>query len=674
MGQTEEPPLDVTLEDFNDLKELQPDPLVFTEDLKTTYFLDDDEFDFVAKMRASEVLSYFSKMPFLECDKEDSKGYYLCDRKTVQRATERAIARMLTGRHIDLFKFLLANKRYSKFGEYGSTTNFCSPNRQGDYEVSAINYLMLLHTAVAFEKESKFILSDAEKKQLIFDVLPTEGAKFYKNFTCDLKGPFGEKSLIDRESHILMVNTARYMNNSLILRCDKIILDKDQCPDWHDEGKYNNVESGYTKKLADLLLSYLKNHFAEYNSKLYQINTTNALTLLATHAPDEEIRQLASMNLDYLSALMRFQGQDLRRIGASRHQLANKDAESTMAGGPELERFAVLLGKFPGKQINLSYDATLLTAASAHLKFLGKNGYVVHPFLRRMWREERKPTGYGWHYHDNIEIFTLLKNTLLVSGGMYKPYLPPELEWYAGLPVVGGLFKGTIHEQSENKQDAWASPTVVLELGRDSSKLEDYIHFKGHKNRFQRNNSCLYKNVICGMGLHIPERFKFEKDSASSWEYFHDQESSTYMALWRKKCDKEACENLPEQNGSYGVLHIEDDNRMDFSKFKKKRSRKQIKKVSDGIYEYKFTPKETLEIEINLGEGKTMVKKVNGKPYLQRSKKGSVVGGNIITKSSTSLIIKDPKIETGFPNHFIMNFESIDNLDIKTKVKKSKKK
>jgi len=77
-------------------------------------------------------------------------------------------------------------------------------------------------------------------------------------------------------------------------------------------------------QLIGLLRNYLRNDFAEYNSKPYQTETRHALLNLCSYAYDAEVRLGARMVLDYVSAHIAVSSNDLRRMVPFRRR--NDDA------------------------------------------------------------------------------------------------------------------------------------------------------------------------------------------------------------------------------------------------------------------------------------------------------------------------------------------------------------
>ncbi|MFD1296997.1 hypothetical protein ACFQ4Q_10200 [Lysobacter gummosus] len=218
------------------------------------------------------------------------------------------------------------------FGPGTGTFKLISGPLEGNYDMAQQH---LLRTAYAYFDE---LPSDA-RKHLIGSLLargriarvnlndtftsarvPNDWARAGK------VSPLGmHKRIGETENHILMIATARYLNNQLLYqRSPSILFDNrrngtDDAPSCLDQILY-------------LLRNILRDDFSEYNAKNYQHETRTALLNLYSFSYDAEVRLGARMVLDYISAHMAASSGDCRRMVPFRRRNEGKNVSRAEDG------------------------------------------------------------------------------------------------------------------------------------------------------------------------------------------------------------------------------------------------------------------------------------------------------------------------------------------------------
>ena len=185
----------------------------------------------------------------------------------------------------------------------------------GDYDMTQMFLLPLVYsyyselTLAAQEKLISHLLARGRIQRPRRDDTLTSGEVPDDWSRAGFVSPFGfHADISETENHVLMIATTRYLVNQLLYQRNH-------------EHKYDNRRNGdpgrrpsCLEQLMGLLRNYLRNDFAEYNSKNYQEQTRHALLNLCTYAYDAKIRLGAKMVLDYISAHIAVSSNDLRRM------------------------------------------------------------------------------------------------------------------------------------------------------------------------------------------------------------------------------------------------------------------------------------------------------------------------------------------------------------------------
>ncbi len=147
------------------------------------------------------------------------------------------------------------------------------------------------------------------------DVMPTNVRDHIVNNLLTIRGPFTPEYLTltvhvlgfdiqvpvpETENHIMMIYSARYLANQIL----------------HDrtgDAAYDNTRNGMNDWMLQLLSSFLRFDFIEYNSRPYQAFTMSALLNLYSFSRDPKVKEAARMVLDYMSAKVAVSSNDARR-------------------------------------------------------------------------------------------------------------------------------------------------------------------------------------------------------------------------------------------------------------------------------------------------------------------------------------------------------------------------
>lgn len=222
-------------------------------------------------------------------------------------------------------------------GNLGADIDLLGPfcKRQGDYDFS----LMAIVKIIDLDDRSQKTLLDRRTRKHVLDVLLNlRGPKPYDRFRLDFCFPI---YIRDTENHRLMAETARLLTNEFIMAEHPA----------SNHNLYDNKVNGTNERMAQTLSSFLSDDFSELNSRPCQGFSATAIEDLATISKNGQIRTLARMVLDYLSAKYVTQSRDLKLWGPFRRQARFALGPTLQTGDRLLGWAGALIGKLPNMGI-----------------------------------------------------------------------------------------------------------------------------------------------------------------------------------------------------------------------------------------------------------------------------------------------------------------------------------
>jgi hypothetical protein len=274
------------------------------------------------------------------------------------------------------------------------------------------------------------------------------------------RGPFDDAQLVksihgvypapESENHITMIYISRYLTNQLLG------LDNNGMPEFLLRGAQREDRPRAFRGLQ----GFLQNDFEEYNARPYQRLTVRAITLLADHAKDEDVKVLAAMVLDYLTAKFAVSSNALRRHVPFRrlNEKTYVDGLFDSSADEEQPRFLALTGL-----------CKLWTVGDRNFSSLGDagtpvvlSGYRLPLAMINLMMVNEGKEYYQRFHHDGVEIFSSTPEFLISAGGIWQ-----EAALDHG-PL--GLFAGG--------DDSLPMPTVVMP-SETGVKVSDLVRING---------------------------------------------------------------------------------------------------------------------------------------------------------------------------------------------------
>lgn len=338
------------------------------------------------------------------------------------------------------------------------------------------------------------------------------------------------ENIPETENHVLMIATARYLTNQLLYqRTHDIRYDNRRNGDASDSRPHS------MDHVLSLLRNYLRNDFAEYNAKSYQVERRHALLNLYSYAYDPEVKLAARMVLDYVSAHVAVSTNDLRRLvpfrrrdeGDNRREIPNQPGfmDVSLTDGPGADNlsahFVLHAGNtraygFPSDpdrrlpwtlshdyapQLALEAICDHRLAPSVHDLFVNDLHRRFFQRLHRHWRLELDQQ----YNCDNMEIYAASPSYLITGGG--RP-----ARW-----VIGGDFGRGYYTQnlgvavpiSFMPTGASAGPEVSP---HDARELIQILHFSddpeddvGGGDHGGTENYGVAPDFACGFQFYFPD-------------------------------------------------------------------------------------------------------------------------------------------------------------------------
>ncbi|MBI2519007.1 MAG: hypothetical protein HYV97_01260 [Bdellovibrio sp.] len=519
-----------------------------------------------------------------------------------------ALARIIAGEDTISLNHLILNPATTPYAKYGSSLSILGGlcQRNGDYD------FMLQHLIrLAYVKKDSDVLWPQTRHKITHQLLTAKGNDHYRTFRLGICGVHE-----DSENHILMTETSRYLTNQLIL---------DDGGEDASRNQYDNALNGFNHWMLNHLQGFFVDFFDEYNSRPYQGYTVLSLNNLHSFARDPKVRLKAEMLLDLLSGIFAVQSNGLRRSIPFRRQPLYQPVPQTYAADGETARFAMLAGNYTYMQ---KLEKPFIAPYGSHFMLSALvSDYRIPDLMLDLMIEKQHNPYFQKIRHQNVEIFSSSKNGLLSAGGLYRNRF----------------------DVGTKLSDGWARPTVLIATRDGYSDFRDWIHFKGHKKRLKRKNTCVAPGFACGLGPVIPSTIPSEcTHKTGHWTFLNLNapacsmvDYGLHVALYKKDCESLACKKAAQ---SFGFLEVREASELPFELFMAKilNSNQGRKFFSRG--ENIFTTSRGTNIRFEIAPAKENLWEIiaiNGKMQERNFEKWPLFQGDILNSPKKGLITID---------------------------------
>jgi hypothetical protein len=391
----------------------------------------------------------------------------------------------------------------------------------------------------------------------------------------------------ETENHMLLIESARYLNNQLI------IADLEQSGDLDQAAQYAEDNREVRDRLLTMFQKVLKSDFDEYNSRPYQNYSINAILNVAQFATDDSLRTGAQAVLDYATAKFAVGSSMSRRLVPFRRLMEHiRKREPTpildpVSGGDHLIPYMMFYTGQTQHIFNAVGDGLfdqMVPAASSTIQRNYKPedsanlvGLTVPPMavldaaiVKATPIEQRIR-------HAGVEIYSSGDGWLVTAGGIQSPP--------ANLSFVQFAVKLPILQIGRNTDRGAAWPTtLMLSAGLGLVLPKDFLRIDGVKITHTPDtpldeedfdtydgNMCVGLGFACGFNLKIPDhmvgclqalisdgRWRFF-DSRQCAPYNQSTEHDVFVAIFREDCPHarpgpSKCDNF----GMFEVISMSD--------------------------------------------------------------------------------------------------------------------
>lgn len=469
--------------------------------------------------------------------------------------------------------------------------------RVGDYDFVLMS---LMPVAFLDERSGRTLLTEEARQKLKHVLFSRKGSEIYTGFKLD--NCIGIK-VGDTENHILMTAVAQLLTNELLSKDDK-------------NPEFDNSKNGLNVWMLNHLQDFLKNGFSEFNARPYQGYTWIALTNLYEYTSDPQVKLMAQMTLDYLTAKFATQSKDLRRYGPFRRQIRYLDTESLISGDRVVDWFAMAAGNFETikEAWNISTENPEAPPENYFSFFAAIQSYRIPDLILDLIIEKKEPIFQKFGERDP-EIYFSSPSFLLSSGGRHRNLLDP----------------------GDGQNDALGVPTVLIPKNKDLV-LSKLFHFLGDDRRFERNNTCVYKNFACGQNFKIPSHVPKSCSSIekNGWIFYDMQDCKVQYGFYLATKVKGAFD-LKADN--YGIIEVREASEISFKEFKdrilKNNRSLSMSELSDNVFYSSNGDRITYNFSY---KNENLIRKVNGKKQTHGFQFWKFAEGNVVNSKGNGLI------------------------------------
>lgn len=359
----------------------------------------------------------------------------------------------------------------------------------------------------------------------------------------------------ETENHILMIETARFLTNQLLLLPNPFTSPA-VTPPYNPD--FDNTVNGMRTWMLKHLQKYLQNDFYEFNSRAYARLVPVALQNLYEFSADPEVSKAARMVLDYLSAKFAVTSNRSRRAVPFRRKPEKRDKSMLfdVDSDEETWRFLMLAGDTKIlDQMTPTQEDKVLQEESFTLVFAGLGPYRVPQLLLNL---------------------ILFKNEnrylqLIRHGKWNHGYgdAAVEITYNSGMYLITG---GGLFAEGRGDEQAWALPTTLMPTiarkvygeprGMD---WKDFIRIEGTPNGHRRANTGVAPGFACGLNPVIPEWFNspigpLNIDPHGPWTFINCatevRQFGFFVAVFQSPCITDVSKELAGQDGTFGFFAV----------------------------------------------------------------------------------------------------------------------
>lgn len=473
--------------------------------------------------------------------------------------------------------------------------------RRGDYDFT-LNTLVRM--AYMDFQAHQTLLTPAARDKMYHVLLSEKG-----NVHHDQISVGGCMTVTDTENHILQIEVSRYLTNQLLLAEAKKLGQPTEA--------YDNSKNGFNEWMLNHLAEFLKNDFSEFNSRPYEGYAWMSINNLYDYAENPQVKLMAQMTLDYLSAKFAIGSNGMRRMQPYRRLKELLNSNRLVAGDLATQRNFYLGGNYNYLAFESNNGLPGLYPEEEIQSMMPAMGHYQIPNLILDTQIDKQTEYFQKIRHSDVEIYHSSPSFLLTSGGRYR-----------NMPDFG-----------TGGNDAWAVATTIIPT-RGEAELKNLFYILGDKDVNRRNNTCFAKNFACGFNIHVPENLDkscvVKKDQ---WQFYDMQKCKNYgfyVAINQVKPDQD----WDDVNDNYATMEVvEADGR--FDQFMQSRieqnPQKNIKAESGSIY--KTYMGHTLEFVIyNANLGAYPVTAIDGVKQIADFNLWPRAEGDIMTSVEPGLI------------------------------------
>jgi hypothetical protein len=364
-----------------------------------------------------------------------------------------------------------------------STAPICS--RTGEYDVALTGYVRIV------EQYSSFLDSDV-RGHIIFDLLNQQGPVDPAQF--NPQTGFGSPcpTTPETENHLNMIESARYLTNQIL---------------YADSGDptFDNEANGMNQFWLRRLQGFMKNDFWEFNSKVYQAYTDNAIQNLFDFSKDRRVKMGARLVLDYVSAKFAASQNFLRRFPPYRRHVSDLSFDLLTHIDQQTARFTTLSGNFevfadPGFQHPFQPPAI---AFADRMLMADVSTYRVPNAMLDLIVNQQHPAFYQRFSHYGLETYSSRPDYLISAGGFWTP--SQGTLTLPGFGCVAGC------------DDEGPPVPITLMPSDEFMSVGDMIRFEPAGARTDAQ-TCVAPDFACGVNLRIPNLYVDANKRNQCWQ------------------------------------------------------------------------------------------------------------------------------------------------------------
>jgi hypothetical protein len=441
---------------------------------------------------------------------------------------------------------VLVNNALRGTGTHPTGTSFNVPtcSRNGDYDT-------FLKGLMVVANKYWDLLDQDVRNHVLNDLLTESGGHSGDDEKVTVCGLI---DLPESENHRLLIESARYLSNQLLL-------------DATHNPAYDNFYNGEREFLLRNLQNFAKYDFMEYNSRPYQRYSMDALFNLYDFARDPAIKTAAQVVLDYTTSKFALSSNQLRRAGPFRRQTVRTDAANQTYYRNESDPQTAFFLYWTGLSGNLG--GTIPDWWAGETVLAGLSSYLPPPSAVR--NAMVKTTTQETFYHGNrprlsysdddpapgVEIYSSSPSYLITAGGGWLPSGYGRDEWYERI--------------GSNENYGSVQSTTLMPTNANTNR-DSLIRFDGYSDQSPAGrgnvNTCVQGGFACGLNLQVPQVWLncAQQINSGPWRFLNLNTAAcgwlgTYVAIHGSPVD-----GAP-QYGTAGFFHAIESVRTGFEDF-----------------------------------------------------------------------------------------------------------